>query len=280
MATRRGFLWGMAASLCAGQAWSQDLFGSSRPGGILLEHPPVNTLDNEALEALADHTLEGSWIQVLRTFGNPVLEGRFALRGRVETGQLCLAMWDLGDRVLGLGQFENQEPAVLWPVLETTTGRKPDIAIGDPSFVYTASQLETAHWRLSEELAARVGKPKQAAEVHGMRWSLPSRDIASRLEPMTRGLLPPMSKTPSHVVWHEPDPALPDVGDVGSSYTLGGGLPGLDTAMAVVARTGRMLAPLDGETAAQLFTRNGKAVYTPIQSPSGRSMGRVRILTI
>jgi hypothetical protein len=284
MATRRDFLWGgmacLWASASAMQASAQELFGSSRPGGVLLQPKIVDVSTPEELEALSDVEMDGSWVQILRTFGNPVLEGHFAVRAHIDKGLLCLAMWDLGDRVLGLGQFEGQEPAVLWPLLETAIGRKPDIAIGDPSFVYNTSHLETAHWHLSTDLARRVGRPEQAGTTQSRRWAVPSRDVASRIEPMTRGLLPPQSRTPSHAVWHEPDPALPDVGEVGNVYVLGSGLPDLDAAVASILRSGRMLAPLDHATATLFLKNNGTSVYTPVHTPSGRPLGRIRILTI
>jgi hypothetical protein len=247
---------------------------------VLLEPEDVGEVTRDVLEGLAASNDDGSWVQILRTFGNPVLEGHFALRAHVDKGLLCLAMWDLGDRVLGLGQFSGQEPAVLWPVLEKAIGRKPDIAIGDPSFVYNTSHLETAHWHLSKDLARRVGRPDQAGLVHGRRWAVPSRDIAGSIEPMTRGLLPPQGGMPTHAIWHEPDPALPDVGNVGAVYVLDGGLPNLDRAVVALLRSGRMLAPLDTPTARSVLETNGPSVYIPLQTPGGRPLGRIRILTI
>jgi hypothetical protein len=223
---------------------------------------------------------DGSWVQIMRTFGDPVLEGRFAVRAHVEKGLLCLVMWDLGDRVLGLGQFEGQSSAVLWPLLEAVLGRKPDIAIGDPRLVYRASHFETAHWHLSKDLARSVGRPEQHGGVHGRRWIVPSSEIGVRIRPLMGGLLPPQGNTLSHVVWHEPDPALPDVGDVGRVYILGSGMPGMDVAMAYICHTGRMMAAIDRATALAFLQSNGRSVYIPVQTSSGRSLGRVRILTI
>ena len=87
--------------------------------------------------------LERPWGQILRTFGNPVLEGHFSMRVSASNGNLDMAMWDRGDRILGMAQYSNKSPRDLWPMIEAIMSRRPDLTIGPGSVSYTHLTLPT-----------------------------------------------------------------------------------------------------------------------------------------
>lgn len=280
MANRRQVMAGLCG-VWMGAAWPAGALELGRSGGFLLPAHNPGPASVEAWEELARAgTPKGPWVQILRTFGDPVLEGHFAIRAHLPSGRLCLAMWDLGDRVLGLGQFADQPGAEMWDLVKTVMSRKPVVAIGNPSLIYKTDHFEAAHWRLGADEAARFGRETEAESAVGRLWEVPSRDVASAISPLTRGLLPPEEGSPSHVLWHEPEPLVaPFQGDP-QVYRLGEGIPGLDDAVASSLRSGRMLTPIDGGAAQALLDRSGGPGMVPVASPSGIPLGRVRVLTM
>lgn len=217
------------------------------------------------------------WGQVLRTFGNPVLEGHFAVRVSAQTGAVCLAMWDLGDRVLGIGQSADGGGAALWEVVAAVMGRKPDIAIGRPEVLYESDHFESGHWQLDGATAARLGRVRDAQEVQGRRWVVPATATARAIEPLTRGLLPAVAPAPSHVLWHEPTPNLNTGARQAEPYRLGE-IPRFDRTLAATLRSGRMVAPLDGRAARAVLARNRGPALMPVHDRDGTLLGRVRVL--
>ena len=280
MANRRQVMMGMGAALGA-CAWPVGALELGRDGGFLVTPHSPGPAEPEAWEELARAgTPKGPWVQILRTFGDPVLEGHFAIRAHLPSGRLCLAMWDLGDRVLGLGQFEEQPAERMWDLVKAVMARKPVVAIGNPSLIYKTDHFETAHWRLGEAEARRFGRDEEARAPVGRLWEVPSRDVASAISPLTRGLLPPGKGSPSHAIWHEPEPLVVSFQGTPKGYRLGEGIPGLDDAIASSLRSGRMLTPIDGGAARALLERNGGPGMVPVASPSGIPLGRIRVLTM
>lgn len=151
-------------------------------------------------------------------------------------------MWDLGDRVLGLGQFQDFDQDLLWDLIAVMMGRRPDIAIGRPEVLYESDHFEAAHWQLDSNTARRIGRPEAERSPQVRRWVVPARSTADAIEPLTRGLLPPVGRQTSHVLWHEPVPAFATGARMAQPYQLGE-IPRLDRTIAVAMRSGRMLAP-------------------------------------
>jgi len=273
MVSRRGALAGLAA-LWACPSWGQEGPLLSRPGGDLLPlGDPGSPRDPLILAA------RPPWVQVLRTFGNPVLEGHFAIRVSAQTGAMCVAMWDLGDRVLGLGQQEGMDRGMLWDLVAVAMGRKPDIAIGRPDALYESDHFESAHWRLDADTAQRIGRARDAQEVQARRWVVPAAATAEAIEPLTRALLPPRTRAYSHVLWHEPMPRTDTGSRLARDYRLGE-IPNLDRTLAAAMRAGRMLAPLETRTAERVLARNGGPALMAVADRDGTPLGRVRVLIV
>lgn len=273
MLTRRTAM-ALLLAACAHPALGQDGPLLPRAGGVLL--PPGEPGDPRLPLGLA---IKRPWCQVLRTFGNPVLEGHFAVRVSAASGNLCLAMWDLGDRVLGLGQFEGYDAALLWDLIAVMMGRRPDIAIGRPEMLYESDHFEAAHWQLDDNTARRINRVQEAGAPQVRRWVVPAHATAQAIEPLTRGLLPPVGQQPSHVLWHEPAPEFATGSRMAEPYQLGE-IPRLDRTLAVAMRSGRMLAPLDGRAARAVLDRNDGPALMPVADRDGTPLGRVRVLIV
>ena len=229
--------------------------------------------------------LSSPWGQVLRTFGNPVLEGHFASRVEVRAHNLCMAMWDRGDRVLGVAQTEGNDSYALWAVVEAVLGRKPDIQIGPGSYLFKTDHYETAHWRLDADTAQRVNRESEAEKTHASSWKRPSKNIAKSLRPLTRVLGPPPENI-THILWTEPSPEVPGGPVSENNIILGSGeYPEIEKAILVSAYTGRMLTPVPTIPAQSYIKSLGPlvpftATLTNVTLPNGEYWGRFRILTV
>lgn len=275
---RRIFLSSLAAASVV-PSFSRAQQGTQSFTGKLAPPSPFVTESPSLIE------LKRPWGQVLRTFGDPVLEGHFCARLAVAERRLCLAMWDRGDRILGVGQSENSDGLELWGVVEAVLGRKPDITIGPGSYLFTNEHYETAHWHLDEVTGERLRRKKDAAHAQAASWMNTSRAIASSLKPLTRVLGTPPSGV-SHLIWTEPSPEVPGGPKAPESLVLGSGEnPEIERALRESAQTGRMIVRVEGYAASRFVERRSPlvpftATLTNVVLPDGRPWGRFRILSV
>ena len=268
--SRRGIL-ASAGALAAGMAVGPGWSGPMLQGGTLW---PVGA--PRAVEGPWALGVSAPWAQVMRTFGNPVLEGHVAVRVAPAAGRVCVAMWDLGDRVLGVGQ--TRAPAqMLWEIAAAAMGRKPDIAIGRPDILYESDHFEAAHWQLDAATAGRLGR--QTELIPQVRqWIVPGRTTARVIEPVLGVLHAPVDVESAYVLWHEPDPAIATRTRLGPAYVMGDSAK-MDTALSWMLEQGLMVVPAPQEAQA-LLERNGGPGLFPVQTPSGQSLGRLRVLRV
>ena len=109
---------------------------------------------------------------------------------------------------------------------------------------------------------------------------MPARATAEAIGPLTRGLLPPVGRAPTHALWHEPTPRLATGSRLAPTYRVGTQSPAFDKALAGMLRAGRMLTPLDTRAARLMLERNGGPALMPVEDRDGTPLGRVRILTL
>lgn len=226
------------------------------------------------------------WGQVLRTFGDPVLEGHFSVRVNVPKGNLCVAMWDRGDRVLGFYQTDKMDSFQLWTLVRAILGRRPDVNIDARDYSFTEGHYETAHWRLDERTGESLNRKEDARAAKALSWPDPSYDIARAVRPLFVRLSPPSSKY-THVLWTEPTPLVPGGPASERGLILGKGRhPEIEKALMMAVQTERMLIPLENTAAATDFVNDTKpfvpftATLTNVFLPNGTLWGRCRVLTI
>lgn len=230
-------------------------------------------------------SLNRPWGQVLRTFGDPVLEGHFSMRVTAREGHLDMAMWDRGDRLLGLGQFSSMEAQELWPLVEAIMARRPDLTIGPGAYMFQSDHYETAHWQIDDVVANRTGRYREAENVQASSWMRPSHGIAKAIRPLSRHIGPPWGSY-SHILWTEPAPEVPGGPKAVNTIRLGSGAhPEIEDRLRDIAASGRMIATLDGRAARRYIESLGPlvqfaATLTDVQMPDGSLWGRCRILTV
>lgn len=222
------------------------------------------------------------WVQIMRTFGDPVFEGHFAIRVNLQSGGLCMIMWDRGDRVLGLAQFDAQPLDRLWPVLSAVMARRPEIGVGLFREPKEGDLFEAAHWRLDEKLAKRFGRDESATTTRVGKWTKPSKQVAKSIEPLARFLSPP-EREMKYILWSEPAPLL-DLGyELAPAYQFGSNemksSQAFDQTLMSCWRLGRMICEVPPEAAREMLARNTGPSLIPLKNQAGEIFGRARILT-
>lgn len=273
---RRTFIAGMAAGVTmASPVLAQQNF--MRQGNVI--SVPVGSGEVKPME------LSRPWGQVLRTFGDPVLEGHFSMRVMAREGTLDMAMWDRGDRILGIGQYGGRDAQDLWPVVEAVMARHPDLKIGPGAYMFRSDHYETAHWQIDEVVANRTGRYEEMRAPKAASWMRPSNGIAKAIRPLTRDLGPPDGSY-THVLWTEPVPEVPGgPGAVGRIDLGSGNNPGIERRLLDIAESKRMFSTISARVAQPFIESLGplvpfRATLTNVHLPDGRLWGRCRFLSV